>query len=236
MTNLPRSIETFDTDLKHILTTLPPHDREFSATSFAMYYSHRRLVHEIVQSICADDRLLTLCAERSTRHPLGFDKFVLHATDIYQLRIHVWWPEVVHGTEHIHNHRFSFASGIIFGKIHVASYRSARNGIPHARFREKRYSGGMYEYRPYGQVQVGLASLQTLCPGSAYYLDSGELHRVQVVDQDLSATLFIRLSQDRKSTDVLVNSGGELPTTGQRDNMAVDDARQRLESFATLME
>ncbi len=237
ISNLPGSIVVFDAGLRHILTTSSMSDRERSLVSFAIRYSQRRLVFQLVKSVCADDGLMVLSAQRSTRHPLGFDKFVLYATDIYQLRLHVWWPDEAHGIEHIHNHRFSFVSGIVFGKIQLASYRSIRDGMSYARFREKRHpSDGMYEYHPYGHVRVGLASLQTLCAGSAYYLDSRELHRVHAVNDGLSATLFIRLPQVRKSTDVLVDPGGHIPTTGLRPNMTVGEARQRLESFASVLE
>jgi hypothetical protein len=233
--SLPGSIAAFDTGLRQILTT-SSYDREADIASLAMQYSQRGLVYQMIKSICADDSLMSSCAQRSARHPLGFDKFVLYATDAYQLRIHVWWPGETHGTEHIHNHRFSFVSGIIAGKIHVASYRLARKGVSYARFREKKYpDDGMYEYHPYGNVQIGLASLQMLCPGSVYYLDSRELHRVQAADDRLSATLFIRLSQIRASTDVLVDTGGKMPTSGLRDSMAIDAARRRLESFASVM-
>ena len=237
VSGLPDQITSFDSDLRQILTTSSILNREASLTSFALKCSQRSLVRRLVESVCSDDRLMASCAQRSVRHPLGFDKFVLHATDAYQLRLHIWWPEDAHGTEHIHNHRFSFVSGIILGRIQLASYRSMRSGVSYARYREKRHpSGSMYEYHPYGQARVGLANLQTLCAGTAYYLDSGELHRVYAADDGLSATLFIRFSQARKSTDVLVDAGGELPTTGTRANMNVREAKQRLESFAGIVE
>lgn len=232
MSSFPDSIAKFDAALRRILTTSTAHDREASLVSFTAQYSQGRSVYQMVRSVCADDNLMISCAQRSVRHPLGFDKFVLHATGTYQLRLHIWWPEEAHGTEHIHNHRFSFVSGIVSGRIQVSSYRSIRDGVQYTRFREKRHpNGGMYEYHSYGQVRVGVASLQTLCPGSAYYLDSGELHRVYAVDDGLSATLFIRLSQARKSTDVLVHSDGAVPATGLRANMAAGEAKRRLESF-----
>lgn len=237
VTDLPSDMAAFDSDLRRILATCPASRREAEIASFARRYSERAPVAGMIGSVCASNNLLIACAGLSVRHPLGFDKFVLYSTDLYQLRLHIWWPGEAHGTEHIHNHRFSFVSGIIAGRIIVASYRPERDGVPHRGFREtKDPVAGGYSYRPSGPVQVNLASLQTLCAGCAYYLDSGELHRVQAAGGGLAATLFIRFPRNRENTDVLVASDGVLPATGQREIMGIDETRRRLGSFASLMD
>ena len=236
LADLPKPVAAFDVGLRRVLTTFSPEEREIGMLSFAGQYSKRAAVAEIVSSVYTDTGLMAVCGGRSVRHPLGFDKFVLYASDVYQLRLHVWWPDEVHGTEHIHNHRFSFVSGIIVGEIFVASYRSMRGGVPHTRFRETRYrSGSGYEYGSYGRMHVGTASMHTLGAGCAYYLDSGELHRVQAANGHLAATLFIRLPQNRRNTDVLVAVNGELPVTGPRESMGMAEAKRRLTSFARMM-
>ncbi|HZR51765.1 MAG TPA: hypothetical protein VFB06_19905 [Streptosporangiaceae bacterium] len=236
MTSLPTDIAAFDADLRRILTTCPTNERAAEIAAFTRRYSERDPVTGIVGAVCASSNMLVACAGKSVRHPLGFDKFVLHSADLYQLRLHVWWPGEAHDIEHIHNHRFSFVSGIIAGQISVASYRLERHGVPHTRFREtKDPVAGRYAYRPSGPVEATLASLQTLCTGCAYYLDSGELHRVQAAGGGLAATLFIRFPRNRENTDVLVAANGALPVTGWRETMGVDETRRRLGSFASMM-
>lgn len=201
------------------------------AISFVNRYCQPEAIGDIVRSVCADENLMASCGRRATEHPLGFDKYVLYSVGSYALRLHIWWPGQERVREHIHNHRFSFASAVILGGMNVESYRPSSDGATYVRYQETRDIGRFYAYQPRGQLGVGLSALHSLGPGSSYYLGANEYHRVQAPDQGLSATLFVGLSHDRSTTDILVNVDQRPPTVGARTSMGVPEAKRRLAAF-----
>ena len=96
--------------------------RQQNLTSIIRRYSGRDSMLSIVTSISRDEYLMDSCVKRSQIHPLGFDKIVLLAAPNYQVHLHVWWNHAS-TREDIHNHRFSFASGVVTGAIRMSSYR-----------------------------------------------------------------------------------------------------------------
>ena len=232
--SLPEPVQQLDTELSRLLPRLARNRARI--VSLALECCDRLQIRNIVEAICEDERLLARCASRSLAHPLGFDKFTLMTSELYQVRLHIWWPNEGRGREDIHNHRFSFVSAVILGQVEVTIYDLAKPGTVMMQYREHRRRGGAsYQYVQMDSVQVQVASAFSLAPGSAYYLRSSALHCVDVLTGTMAATLFVRIPRLATSTTVLVRSGEREPLAGVRRTFDLEEARERLEMFATVL-
>jgi hypothetical protein len=229
---LPEKVQKLNTDLERIFSTQSRSDRQAELTTIVLNYTENNKIHGIIQAVCADDNLMNACAQSSESHPLGFDKFVLVASPLYEVRIHIWWPDAAQGRGDIHNHRFSFASAVIVGAIQVSSYRTGRSGVTMTRLAESRVESNVYEYNPVGSVHVERATTLALSGGSSYYMDSSELHRVKIVGSGITATLFIRSRDERENTIVITETDIRKAPMAKRDRLTVDEARRRLLTFS----
>jgi hypothetical protein len=167
-------------------------------------------------------------------HPLGFDKFTLLTSPLYEVRLHIWWPDTRRGREDIHNHRFSFISAVILGQVDVSLYEIASPGTTMLQFREHRQTGG-YRYVELANVAVQQSGASSFSVGSAYYLRSSVLHRVDVSHGRMAATLFVRIRQQTRSTTVLVERGRGAPKSGLRQTFEVPDVQRRLDAFLQIL-
>jgi hypothetical protein len=229
---LPEIVQKLSTDLERIFSTQSRSDRQTALTSVALHYTKSDMMYGVVEAVCADDDLMNACAQSSESHPLGFDKFVLFASPLYEVRIHIWWPDAAKGRGDIHNHRFSFASAVIAGAIQVSSYRAGRPGVAMTRLAESRVESNVYEYNPVGSVEVKRITTLALSRGSAYYMDSSELHRVEVMGKGMTATLFISSGDERKNTTVITERDARKALAAKRDRLTIDEAKRRLLTFA----
>jgi hypothetical protein len=231
-TALPEPARSFDSDLAALLDDQHGFDAG-ALSSFVLEQSRPESVGRIIDAVCSDDALAARCFRASVTHPLGFDKYMLLASARYQLRLHIWWPELRRGREDIHNHRFSFVSGMVTGKLQVSTYEIGKKGAMMQRFKEVRNpASGDYRYEPDQEVCIRQTNMLTLEANSGYYMDSAVLHRVDVPAGMLAATLFLRIGDDRKSTSVVVDCSSSAPVSGVRHALGADDARRRLRRFA----
>jgi hypothetical protein len=170
-------------------------------------------VREIVREICAREPLLARLASISQHHPLGFDKYVVHATPEYQLRLHVWWPWQQQGREDIHNHRFNFCSQVIAGTLRMDLYATAEPGEEMDEYREDHVRGkGSYVFHLIGSPTVKKINTSILSTGSVNYTAAEILHRVNALGDDVTATLFLKKPlPNRHFTSVLVPRGEAPP-------------------------
>lgn len=164
-------------------------------------------VRELMSGICGDGALLDECASRSTTHPLGFDKLILLERPDYQLQMHVWWPTPLpRPYEDIHDHRFDFASAVLVGSLLAETFDVRGTGTSMARYTQRSPAGlGRYEFRHTGHVRTRLVHAGMLRAGAVYFLESRMLHRVTVDENDLVATLFLRLRSERDTATVLID-------------------------------
>lgn len=79
-------------------------------------------LNEIIGSILEDEDLLQECLRSSYRHANGFDKIVLLSGPDFKLRLHRFVRDPTKQpppAEHVHNHRWPFASRIIKGSLRM---------------------------------------------------------------------------------------------------------------------
>ena len=231
---LPEIVQRIDTDLSRIFVRKNRSDRQTALTAAALDYTGHDVIREVIQAVCGDEQLIESCAQNSESHPLGFDKFVLLTSPIYALRLHIWWPRATQGGGgDIHNHRFSFASAVIAGRIEVSSYRLGTPGRKMTQIVEGRAKNSIYKYSELGDVRVKRIATLAVGRGSAYYMDSTELHRVQMLDEDMSATLFIRSRDERSSTTLMTEGLRERAFATKREKLKVVEARSKLQAFVS---
>jgi hypothetical protein len=186
----------------------------------------------LVSAVAADRQQLVRCAELSYRHALGFDKLVLvRAEPAFTLRMHVWWPHRKRVAEHIHNHRFSFASAIVQGTLEVSEF-AAGQGSPVMAYRES--VAGVdrdWELRQLGHANVRLVARARLNAGSRYVLTADMLHQARVpAEEMMTVTLFLETAAVRQTTDVYVERDSAAPMSVAKVAMSPDLLGDTLQS------
>lgn len=202
------------------------------------------LLAPLLDELAAEaDRRQDAAAQRaglSYRHALGFDKvMLLVGRPAYMLRAHVWRPRTAGtgaggttapggGTEHIHNHRFGFASAVLRGELRMRLYTvqgaqggadAAGRGEPEAdgttevTAYEEEVTAGDTEWliRPVGSARLRMSADLNLTAGSRYCLDAGQPHQVVQGHGPGSATLFLETVALRSRTDVYTEPGRPAP-------------------------
>jgi hypothetical protein len=145
-----------------------------------------------------DDQSAT--AQLSTRsffHPTGATKLIMTnlGRDMPELRVH-FWPNVsgLVGNElSIHNHRWDFASHVIFGKLIHEKFVEQDSGYAYSAVEfVERPETKVYESRILGPLRLKNVDHEILATGHRYSMDRNTLHRMTNVWNNLAATLFLR--------------------------------------------
>ncbi|MET8039595.1 hypothetical protein ABZU25_01875 [Micromonospora sp. NPDC005215] len=182
-----------------------------------------------LRELTDDDRRTSAVAARSHRHPLGFDKFILATFgELGQLRMHVWWPEQVRKREHVHNHRFHFASAVVIGQLACHYYRAADGGQRLLQFRESsRSEDSAWRFEAVGFETVSETLTVHLTAGSSYSMSEDLLHRVNATSTT-TVTLMLQGRSSRDWSSVLVGAEGQLPERLERRCFEPDELRCKL--------
>lgn len=233
--SLPEPVRSLDALVCETLKARPEAGTEV-LTSYMAEVSDPVSVKVLIENICADADLADHCFRNSLTHPLGFDKFLLLATDSYDLRLHVWWPDELPAQDDIHDHRFSLYSGIITGELQVSTHEICDGGNLMRHFEEIHGGEGhTYEYRVHDCVGVRETSRLSLSRGSSYYLRSGVLHQVTVLRGKVAATLFIRVVEPLTTSFILRGAGEPDPIANMRENLGVGEAERRIRAFLDVL-
>lgn len=137
----------------------------------------------------------------SYAHDNGFDKILLFqdvATKM-KMRLHLWYPLVISNTarprQNVHNHRWDFSSVVLIGYADHLSYRFADEGEDGEEFFRYRYyargSKEHYEVEERGKAKLICTGTERFTAGDLYSVESEQLHRVDIPDRLLVATLVI---------------------------------------------
>ena len=166
--------------------------------------------------ILSSESLLTEIAKRSYHHTNHFDKIVLVDTGSqlgYRLTLHLWCPpysEREINDEQIHDHRFSFWSRILAGKIVFQNYVRDGSGVM---FREYQYIPERLGVATTGNyyIDVGESPLLELqrsgqSAGEFYHLPYSQIHRVVLPRIEMSCTLVLRGPRQKNYASVFSNS------------------------------
>lgn len=137
----------------------------------------------------------------SYAHDNGFDKIVLFqdSETRMKMRLHLWYPLIIPNTkrprQNVHNHRWDFSSAVLIGSAENLSYRFAQQGETGEEFFHYRYyargSKEHYEVEERGKTMLICTSTQQVAKGDVYSVENETLHRVDVLDGQLVATLVI---------------------------------------------
>jgi hypothetical protein len=168
----------------------------------------------LLRCVLNDRDALDECASKSYQHANGFDKLVILSSEHpqYKLRLHMWWPGRHDVTEHVHNHRWSFASIVVHGSLEAHVYeRSDRGSLMH----EYRYfspeGGTTYRMDLVGTARLTALQHVVMPTGTLYSLTKDVLHRVVPTLRQLTATLFLQGAAVRQSTNVFTDLPLAIP-------------------------
>lgn len=191
-----------------------------------------RLV-EFLESLRTSQQRIADCARISYRHPLGFDRIVLIDSEpAYMLRIHVWWPAGTRGVEHVHNHRFGFASSIVHGGYEMEIFRPDRTGFMMDEYEESLTSGRAdWKLASRGARHLRLMTNARLFPGSSYWIAADTLHRITVPVDSCCITLFLVTAIVGSTTQVFAEPGSVPPSLTRKNPMTSNDYNRRLDAL-----
>lgn len=188
---------------------------------------------ELLRSLHDDEQATTRCASQSYLHPLGFHKLLLiDASPLFELSLHVWWPDSNPGPEHVHTHRFPFASAVVRGGYNMRVYQFDPGGAPMHEYRERVNRQGGWQLTPVGTARLRQMTSLNLEPGSSYALTADALHRVAVAQGRLCVTLLLRTALTSwPPTKVFARPGQGVPARFPIRAMSSDDYRRQLEGL-----
>ncbi len=166
-----------------------------------------------LQSILDSPDRLTVVADRSSVHPNGFAKIVLHSGCRYSVRLHVWkrraglWVEDTQP----HGHRWVFASWVVVGTVREVVFFSQE--LPGSGVRYDLYDYSRGEDGPQLEL-IGTAALHRgdvidRGAGVVYGRARDTLHTATPVGDDLVASLVLQGPHHPDPTPVYVECGQE---------------------------
>ncbi|GAA4829366.1 hypothetical protein [Algivirga pacifica] len=153
------------------------------------------LFEELLAKISVSQDYLNKVLKRSYYHKNGFDKLVLLQGENFKLRLHVFHPaDRSTAMENIHDHRWHFASSILYGQFGMELFQEQEGG------EEQRFA---YTYHPAldkkdsysveerGKVQLGCIANHTLVAGMQYFLHREALHKITSMGKEGCVTLML---------------------------------------------
>lgn len=206
-----------------------------AADAVSWLADHGRLL-EIIRGARDDPAAVERHASASLRHPLGHDKIMLLDADSeFQLRVHAWWPGDGPRMEHIHHHRFGFASIVLRGQYEMQIFQPAHAGIPMIRYRQHASIDDTEWFLEAGQtVHLQLLSTTRVIAGACYTLAPAALHRVIVSPAEPCITLFLaitRYANMSAGTQVFAPADSAAPARSGCRPLTVDIYRKKLEEI-----
>ncbi|GIG90963.1 hypothetical protein [Plantactinospora endophytica] len=168
-------------------------------------------------------------SERSHKHALGFDKFILATFgDLGQLRMHVWWPGVDRRREHVHNHRYDFSSVLVAGDLRCHYFGLAETGERMVRLKElSRVEDGGWRFEKVGVETVTQLLDVRLAAGSCYSMPADLLHRIEA-GRPTTVSLMLQRRLCRDWSTVLVGVTEQVPERLPLRRFSTADLHERV--------
>ena len=189
---------------------------------------------ELISAALADPEPV---AARSYRHALGFDKIILvSAWPLGALRLHVWWPGQQRAREHVHDHRFTFSSVVLTGRLRTSLYQLAEDGEPTELYRETSdMADRRWRFEHAGPRRLARVLVADQPAGTAYTMSPPLLHRIEASPL-LTATLFLETESTRNWSSVCVDPGAEPPAPADQTAFTPADLTDRLHRLRSTFE
>lgn len=192
-------------------------------------------VASLLAEIMSSTKLLREIAARSYRHVNHFDKLVLVESQMdngYRLTLHLWSPPYTDAElqdELIHDHRFSFWSAILVGRLRTEEFRAGLDGV---KFNNYRYSPDQNsEYNNYMfQGPVCLERSENVFDKSSevYYLAYDTTHRVLIPSDSMTCTMVLRSPRARTYSNVYNTVYPSTDTSNENYRFGVEELRGHL--------
>lgn len=160
-------------------------------------------------------------AQRSYRHPNGFEKIVLVSDlpEIEELRIHRWCDDLE--DTNIHSHSWNFQSYVLKGSLtHHLWQLCAGDEVTAFLMPPILIRDGLadeYEFEELGRFSLESLGVFQLAQGSFYRMNSGLLHRVK---------------STRDAVSLVVQAGFDRPASIVVGDAALHGARSRVERLS----
>lgn len=193
-------------------------------------------IADAVEAVSRNPEALSRCAARSFAHPLGFRKFVLLSGRRFELRLHVWLPGATVVGEHVHNHRFAFASYLLCGQLTSNLYELAADGVLAAGYRESRSEDSKkYLFHSTGLVRALRRETAELSTGMCYFMHPEALHQISPATHAPAASLVVKIPTSRTTTTVLMPLLEKPPRFAAREALTPDAAGSMLRDALALI-
>lgn len=165
------------------------------------------VLSSIISSTVADPMLLEEIGKRSFLHNNGMERINLLSTDLYNLRLHIWWQGTQNGmVEDPHDHVYNFASQVVYGKLVNDLYTRSREGEPVDIFEVATVKAGVVPV----VSQIGEGHLRQAYPGNGFLISDAmnpytmgktAVHKLTADPNDTVITLNLRGPDERVTTN-----------------------------------
>lgn len=191
----------------------------------------------LIRAIRDDPAVVERCAAASGRHPLGHDKIMLLDTDpSFHLRLHAWWPDRKPRMEHVHDHRYEFATMVVSGHYEMQIFqRVTTGGTQMTEYRQHvRDDAGEWYLDAAGIAYLRLLATAKITTGAGYTLAHDALHRIMVPRDSFCLTLFLAVVANADlsvATRVFAPPESPAPALVKSQALTADDYRRRLDAI-----
>ncbi|MGI8815802.1 MAG: hypothetical protein ACR2G2_11170 [Pseudonocardia sp.] len=189
------------------------------------------------RTLLRNDERLKRVAARSTFHPNGFAKVVLHTGGDCGVRLHVWHWHRQHRAGTLspdpHGHRWEFASWIITGALRETPFDRVTDGEPFVRCEYGRRADGSAYLHPRRTEMLAPGKPIDRLAGTVYACASSVLHTAEPVGGGLVASLVFQGRRSRGATPVYLRPGE--PRLQREQTLSVDELRALLAEVAAVV-
>ncbi|WP_239647347.1 hypothetical protein [Nocardiopsis baichengensis] len=205
--------------------TLPVQDSgpvRLSNLDLIRHLAAPRNVLRLLREVQDSPPLLARIAGRSYHHTNHFDKIVLADTGdrrSYRLTLHLWRPPYSTTEaldEQIHDHRFSFWSSVLTGRLVSQNFVRDASGTEYGEYQyipEKRGDTTVGNfYRALGRTPLRETEPSEEEAGGAYRLSYHRIHRVVLPREAMTCTLVLRGPRQKNFASVFSNTATYDPT------------------------
>lgn len=148
--------------------------------------------------IINDYKFYSTVLKSSYYHENGFDKIVLLSGKNFKLRLHHFGNGLKIPMENVHDHRWMFASTILFGDLQMDMFHASiiHDSLYEAEILnhfvyDSNKTSGSYEVTYRGKAALKLLETRKYEFGQSYIMWPHELHRIKNSNQEESITLIL---------------------------------------------
>ena len=132
-------------------------------------------------------------------HPNGFDKLVLVSGETFKLRLHNFHPpKVMKPAESVHNHKWEFASSILFGGYKAQEFDTTGGEQKREHYRYSKEEGLEYV----GTTTVGVTDEYEVSKGHSYFMPGDVYHSITRISDQGCITLMMTGYTKETTTNV----------------------------------